>query len=743
MKTNFIKSIFSIITILFLLLNAETSLSQYIQPIGNNGSVGYIKVTSSNGSVGGSDPYYGSVNYGYDGIYQQANAGVITSAFNNLYRNSHFKATAGKPVTITIEIGLNSPGAPYIFEVSNYLSLACGMGNHELPYPYEFDNLTIPYTKFVNDPRSFTYQRTFTFPNARTEAWLVFDIPLNINNGIQHYGMVLPFIVDGVKEPNVPMQLDGNGQPRIITQPSLPVSIIHSPPGDQSYSHFETDRTTCQSVENRITQEQSNSGNGSIKLGYAGSVGFVVQIQIEAYVELTASGTEGNTNVKISNNETCMSTTTGFGTSPGTGEDLFICEGMDFNYGIYDLLYINPDGSTGISKGLAMVPIPSSKRLNLFTKSSIEDQIVTLAADTLNMALPLKQRIEFKNQLNVWKQLIAINDANIANASVVNPAFPNSLGIADGAIFDNKTSISTSQTQTIVVDNYVEANVGLQAVVNIGGSGFSLGYNMRTSKSYGQTNSATSSNNTTMTMHIQDDDTDGAGDLLNVKIYRDPMFGTPLFKLQPGSKTSCPYEGGIQRDQPVLQHALAAVDTLVVPNATLNTTVSFPLRICNNSAEVRDYKLRLSNNNGALINVPEGLLFQMFSAVPMKVGSVMGCRTLNYPVTVSMPAFNSPIVSFANLKFDLMDACESGVVSSVWATVNFGDQVKSAINGGSWIDPNTWDALRVPQPTDNVTINSSHVINGAGISELKCKTLRLNSGANLTLPANLKLSVGL
>jgi hypothetical protein len=705
--------------------------------------------TSPLGNLAGSGSHVstyaaGSVFYNHTEARTYVNQVFATTPVEKL-----MKAQAFQPLNFSIKVHTKAPTS---FENVYVNSSNGGLGREGSSIM--FDNF-FPFGSSGPNPLPNGMEVFTIFPTASplakfnagsTKSWLVFQIEITRDNWFTHeikrtnYTIAIPYVVEGVVNPNVPMALNASGQPRVITQPSLPVSILHAPPGDQSYSRMETNKTTCQSVENSITTDLAQTGFGSLKLGYAGSVGFVVQIEIEAYVEFSASGTEGNTNVKISNTETCVSTTTGFGTSPGAGEDLFICEGLDYNYGIYEQVVINPNYTFSIKKGLAMVPLSSSKRLNLLTKSNIEDQIITLAADTLNMAIPLKDRIQFKNQLNVWKQIIAINDANIANASVANPAFPALIDIADGAIFDNTTSISTSQTQTLIVDNYVEAEVGIQGVVNIGGSGFSAGYNMRTSKSYGQTKSSTSSDTQTMTMYINDDDTDGPGDLLKINIYRDPMFGTPLFKLQNGSRTSCPYEGGIQRDQPVLQHALAPVDTLVVPNATLNTTVSFPLRICNNSAEVRDYKLRLNNNNGALVNVEEGLLFNMFSAIPAKVGGVMGCRTLNYPVTVSQPALNSPIVSFANLQFDLMDACESGVLSSVWATVNFGDQVKSAVNG-PWADPNTWDALRVPQPTDNVTINSLHQIQGSGLTELKCKSLTIKAGGNLSLPTNLKLTV--
>ena len=57
-----------------------------------------------------------------------------------------------------------------------------------------------------------------------------------------------------------------------------------------------------------------------------------------------------------------------------------------------------------------------------------------------------------------------------------------------------------------------------------------------------------------------------------IDVYRDPMFGTPYFKLMPGSKTSCPFEGGQQIDAPKLYNGADCsnkskyIDIVNVPN---------------------------------------------------------------------------------------------------------------------------------------------------------------------------------
>lgn len=673
MKTYFTKNILKVITIICLLLNSEISFAQWVQPLGINGFDGTLKVTSSEGSVAGNNTYYGSAFFGTTDANQVATNGWITSTFNALGQFSRFKATAGKPVTLTIEFD-NLPYADSFINGFFPGLFGGGLGSNEQTNVYD-SSVYVPLVGFVDSPRKFTFQTTVTFPRGRSEAWFVIGFYHNYH-GIDitqanQYSIVLPFIVEGVKEPSVPMELDGSGQPRIITQPSLPITVLHAPPGDQSYTKFESGKTSCQSQENKITEDLATSGNGSVKLGYKGSVGFVATIDIEAYVEFTASGTEGNTNVKIKNTETCVTTTTGFGASAGSGEDIFVCEGLDFNYAIYDQLFIDPNSnySTYVKRGLAMVPVDGSKRLNLFTKSNILEQISTLAADTLNLALDLKQRIDAKNQLNIWKQLIAINDANVANANVINPAYPSLINLSGGTFIDNTTSVNTSQSQTLIVDHYVEANAGLQAVVNIGGSGFSAGFNVRTSKSYGQTNSITSSDSQTISMHLEDND---AGDLFKVNIYRDPMFGTPLYKLQNGSKSSCPYEGGYQRDQPSLRFsALPNSTTYTVPNVAVGTTSQFGINLCNNSNETRTYNLRfnpLSNANNAIISVTGTTGNTEFGAFPIPANSCLANTYFVNVVQQNLGALTSP-----DLNMELYSACDGNSKSDIFATTNWGN----------------------------------------------------------------------
>lgn len=680
MKITFTKKTLSFIVVLCFMLNATMSYAQWTANIYStafNTNFGTVKVTSSVGSVAGNNNYQGKIYYGAalsDDINIAATNGWISQTINTTGPGSRFKATAGTPVTISLEFDfsgdiynsfvLDSP-ATYNGGGNSTNPLPGGIGKNEQANVYDA-NISIPRT---NTPGVQGYQGTYTFTGARSEAWLVFQFITFRGEVQERLTMVLPFIVDGVKVPSVPLLLNASGQPRIITQPSLPITVLHAPPGDQSYGKFEVNKTSCQSVETSITAGLTQSGYGAVKLGTKGSVGFIAEVDVEAFVQFSVSNEVGSSNVKMQEKQTCISSTTGFGTTPGSHEDIFVCEGLDYYYGIYDLLFINPsDYSTYVKNGFIMVPVDGSQRLNFLTRSGILNEINALALDTLNTSLSLKQRVVAKNQLNIWKQLIALNTANIANATTpTNPNYGLITLSGGGVAYENSNSISTSLTNTLTVDNYIEAGVGVDAVVNIGGSGISAGLNFSSKRSYGATNSTTSSVTQTVSMHLEDND---VGDILKINIYQDPMFGTPVFKLQNDSRTSCPYEGGYQRDQPSLKIAGSTQNTITIPNITLGSPANFQINVCNNNiTEARTYNMQFvsQSNSSDLLITAAGSTGSQFGSFTVPANS---CIAQNYDVNISR-RYPTSDVNFPNLEFQLYPACEPIIKSSIFANVGF------------------------------------------------------------------------
>ena len=164
MKAKITKKLLGIITILCLLFNSEKSFAQWVQPLtATYGDMGTLKVTSSGGSVAGNNAYSGSVYAGTDDIIQAANNGWIGSTFNSIAPGGRFKATAGKPVTISLEFNLNVFFPWLGSTITNTVALPGGIGKNEQNYAYDA-YISIPFTELINSgQKTYKYQGTYTF----------------------------------------------------------------------------------------------------------------------------------------------------------------------------------------------------------------------------------------------------------------------------------------------------------------------------------------------------------------------------------------------------------------------------------------------------------------------------------------------------------------------------------------------------------------------------------------------------
>ncbi len=255
-------------------------------------------------------------------------------------------------------------------------------------------------------------------------------------------------------------------------------------------------------------------------------------------------------------------------------------------------------------------------------------------------------------------------------------------------------------------------------MVNFGGSGFSGGYEYKTQKRFGQTTaqSGTAAKNVRCT--FRDDD---AGDKFNVDVVRDPMYGTPTFRLKSGTISSCPYEGGYQRDQPKLKHDGETTDTLINQGIPVGSSATFKLDLCNESNEARTYNLKLnaqSNLNGAVVTA---------AGVPLN-GNDLG-QTFTIPANncvqdlvleVRQLSMISPL-AYPNLEIFMYSPCDEGIKSSVFASVYFGTATNTREIGDATL-------LSVfPNPTSSqlrVTLAGNDRIESYQLNDLTGKILR-------------------
>lgn len=500
-----------------------------------------------------------------------------------------------------------------------------------------------------------------------TRAWHMIELEKNNSLPTVYRCIVLPIVSVGQLFLDNPVTVLGT-----TVQPQIPYMVLHAPPGDGSFSDFQETKTTCREFVNTVAEDGSNSANLDVKLGVAGSIGFIVTTDFEFSVTFSAGLTAGDLAVKTNSKQTCVTTSQGLSTNAMTGlegsGDVFVGYGTDLIYGLYPRVRIDANTCIAISdSGLIYAPTGEPRKFT-WTEEQIQKDIVDQRAIADNPAKSARERNLAQNQADVWEKVLAQNNANKNNP---NNALIESLSYSAGPTLSRESTISILETNSLEVEHYIEFNTGISSVVEIAGSGISGGYEYKGSYRYGKTQTQSLENTQKVSYNLKDDDT---GDLFNVKVVRDPMYGTPVFRVEPGTRTSCPYQGGYQRDQPKLKHNGTTNDHITLQGNPIGSSATFKLDICNESNEARTYNLKLnasSNLNGAVVSaagVPlnGNDLGQVFLNVPAN-----GCIQ-NLVIEVKQLSANSPL-SYPDLELFLYAPCEEDIQSSIFASVYFGN----------------------------------------------------------------------
>src|SRR5690606_9616474 len=107
------------------------------------------------------------------------------------------------------------------------------------------------------------------------------------------------------------------------------------PPGDLSYAEVASSSGTCNTTGMEISTSNSQSGFLKVKLGLAMTVGWIVESQMEVYVQggISAEATQEHTSDM--DVRTCLTSTSTFSTSDaGPPEDIFIGRATRYLYGV-------------------------------------------------------------------------------------------------------------------------------------------------------------------------------------------------------------------------------------------------------------------------------------------------------------------------------------------------------------------------------------------------------------------------
>ncbi len=448
----------------------------------------------------------------------------------------------------------------------------------------------------------------------------------------------------------------------VTVAPEMPQVILHRPPGDQSYSFWNQDQTITTTQRTSVALGGSYAAYVEAKVGSEFNAGIGVEIKTKTGISIKGSLSTTITNTTQDEltytNTTSTKYSTKAGGIAGSAGDVYIGGAMNYKYGISNVVAFTGGCQVALSERLIIAPTGFA---TTFTYS--EDHIVNTLMPALTYFVEKTtgaQRENYKNQLNVWQQVINNNKAQKQNAKFIeNRSFDGN----SGGVEVSKT-ITTSATNSVTFNVAIEESIALKLGFEVNGSGLEGGVTIGLKQEIGTSKVATNTTATTTGFLLQDQN---AGDYYSVDIKEDRVYGTPVFALVAGT-SSCPPEPGAQsRDNPRI-----IIDQPEVNNIPLTGKGFFTIKAVNQSEsrETRNYKLMLNNatSNGLTIR-KDGVALGGSDFIPINNLAYLEARDVLISVEKTNP--DDKIFSYPDVQFILSDNCTGDVEQTNTITANF------------------------------------------------------------------------
>ena len=491
---------------------------------------------------------------------------------------------------------------------------------------------------------------------------------LDATLGILYETVVIPLYVTG----------PANGQEQVeiidsIRSPAIPYLVLHDPPGDKSSTTFETGETYCTNIETRSQNSETEEVDLGFRFGFKGDVGFIYTISLEIYNQFNFEWDQTFTRTSNTTHEVCVtnkqtrSTPDDANTGITPGQSYFLGRSTMMLYGTYDAWFYE-DCKLKFGKRLVMGPTDDDSVENFFlSEEQVKEEIANELAVANDPNETVYRRTYAENQADLWQQMLDQNAANKANGNYGSPEC-----FAPGAPVGRSNTSTETNAYSLDVDYTFENSTGIEFFLNAGGNGFETSYEITTRQSFGEGVTQSASTERTIGYTIWDDDS--LPENICVEVADDPSYGTPMFRLGGGSRTSRPYEGGYQIDQPRVENGEPGCpnDYVNVINAPPGQPLEIPIKICNDSDYPRSYELRLvntSNNNEALVTM-NGVSLAL-SAFPFQEIPANTC--LNRTLIVSQK--DAQTLDYKNLRLFLAPEMmsDSTVREFINVSVSFGN----------------------------------------------------------------------
>jgi len=431
--------------------------------------------------------------------------------------------------------------------------------------------------------------------------------------------------------------------------PQIPLMVLHDPPGDNSFSFWETTKSVETAM--RFYSADNKGGNlwAEVKLGTKVQLGLGVSTETSVWGSLNTSLAVNARNATTSETIVTTSTKSRFSTSDnpsvtGADGDVFIGTALNLNYAVAnEIKYTAPCGLSRTQR--LMIANNGFGTQFIFSESHIKNNIIpSLTGFRDNAGNTAAQTANWQNQINVWQQMLANNDANKRRAVWVdNYSFDGAAGP-----YTNETTTTSSKSSTIEFAMEIDRTVAGELGFEIGGSGLSGGVMVNFKTETGNSTTNTITNSTTLGYALEDKD---VGDFFSVDVKKDPVYNSPVFEMVAG-RSSCPVETATQpRDD--MQ--------LVVPAPILSgvngDTAFFNLQLSNTSqsGETRTYYVSFVQQSNTNATVTIGGSPTTPVPIPYTI-SYLG--TVNINVGVKR---NGNVYAYEGLQFQVTDNCDGGI----------------------------------------------------------------------------------
>ncbi|MDP5122017.1 MAG: hypothetical protein NWQ46_10505, partial [Spirosomaceae bacterium] len=359
--------------------------------------------------------------------------------------------------------------------------------------------------------------------------------------------------------------------------------VLRAPPGDASFSYIEKGQENSSEVVASATQSSSKTKTTTIKseVGFEAASGFGGSASSTLEMKTSTTRERGETN------QTKFTVTTEDRIENKTGSDMFLFERNQY---FYDKDFSVKAFFTNSGK----VQMELQSKIVLRYVKKLQD-VYVYENKIRSDSIPLYTATNQPKKAKFWQDVLALNKRAKENPVNIRPAQININNKEGRYIRENASAFTLSESLAITEGISIEVEGGISTPVSSVSVSQKTEYEFTTTNSTDKTQAAAS--RFTVGYYVEDT---SPGDVINMQIADDPVFGMPIFKLASTSRTSCPFQPGtIQRDRPLItvenpKKADEFLDSAKYSDIESGKEVAFLVKVKNNSdsKETRIYRLR-------------------------------------------------------------------------------------------------------------------------------------------------------